>query len=376
MRLRDLGLSVGAYETGPANSITDVPGVRVGHSTVIHGDGPLIIGTGPARTGVTVVTTGREGDAWVSPLYAGSSTLNGTGEWTGLAHINETGHLLGPVFMTNSHSVGTVRDAVIRRESRARNDQFPCLPVVGETFDGTLNDIAGLHVRPEHVDEALDTAGTHVAEGGVGGGTGMIAFGFKSGIGTSSRVVDIAGEQFTVGVIVQSNHSSRAQLVVGGVPVGQLIGPDVVPLPGESFDREERSKNSLLVVLATDAPLLPHQLNRIARRATLGVAVTGGTAHVMSGEFALAFSTANASAFGTVFDDAHITSSLSAVSEYGLIPLFDTAVEATAEAILNALVAAETMTGRDGNTAHALTAPLLLDAIETHHREALQRVQR
>ena len=358
MRLRDLGISIGRYPAGSRNSISDVSGVRVGHSTVVHGEGDLKIGEGPARTGVTVVVP-HSGDTWTEPRFAGWFSLNATGEWTGLHFVGETGVLYGNIYTTNSHSIGTVRDAVIASESRRRNDPFMVLPVVGETFDGMLNDIAGLHVRPEHVDAALAEASSEVAEGNVGGGTGMICHGFKGGIGTSSRTFDTAGGSYTVGTLVQANHGSRAGLLVNGVPVGRLVGPDVVPLPVP----ENGEKNSILIVVATDAPLLPHQCTRVAHRATLGIALNGGTGHSMSGDFALAFSTAGQGAKG--FDRATpvMARDIAALSNSALDPLFDAVVEATQEAILNALLAAETMVGRDGITAHALDPELLLRAM-------------
>ena len=371
MRLRDLNVVIGEANPGRRNAISDVPGVLVGHSTLISGTGSLSIGRGPVRTGVTAVVPPQP-DPWDSPLFAGSHVLNGTGEVTGLHYVNETGLLYGPVFLTNSHSIGSVRDAVIRRESRLRGDPFPRLPVVAETYDGLLNDIAGMHVGDQHVHEALDRASPEVEEGCVGGGTGMIAFGFKSGIGTSSRVVEIAGQTYHVGVLVQPNNGSRRQLSVHGIPVGRLVSPEVVPLPAESFDRDDGpSRNSIQVILATDIPLLPHQLDRVAQRATLGVAGTGATAHQLSGDFALAFSTANAGAMTSDFDGSHVHSRIHAASNAALNPAFDAAVEATTEAIVNALLAAKTMTGVNGHTAHALSSERLLAAISEHGRELL-----
>jgi D-aminopeptidase len=367
MRLRDLGITVGRFRTGQRNSIADVDGVTVGHSTVIHGDGELRIGTGPARTGVTVIVP-HGGDTWTEPRFAGWFMLNGVGEWTGLHFIAETGSLYGNVYTTNSHSIGTVRDAIIASESSRRNDEFMVLPVVGETFDGGLNDIAGLHVRAEHVDEATRTASTEVAEGNVGGGTGMICHGFKGGIGTSSRVVETAGSSYTVGVIVQANHGERDGFQVNGVPVGSIIGRDVVPDPWEPQTSQLLGeKNSILITVATDAPLLPNQCTRLAHRATLGIAMNGGTGHYTSGDFALAFSTVDQGVAAFDLGAPKVISGLTCLSNSSLDPLFDSVVECTQEAIVNALVAAETMVGRDGVTAYGLD-PALLRKVVSEYR--------
>jgi D-aminopeptidase len=366
-RLRDLGFRLGRLPTGRLNSITDVDGVTVGHSTIIEGDGPLEIGRGPVRTGVTAVVP-HAGDVWEEPLYAASHTLNGTGEWTGLQVIEETGLLYGPIFLTNSHSIGTVRDAIIKRESRLRNDSFMALPVVGETFDGFLNDIAGLHVTARHVEEALEHASDVVLEGNVGGGTGMVSHDFKGGAGTASRIATTAGRSVTVGVQVQANHGERDDLIIDGAPVGEMIG-DKVELP---FDRAEepnsvREKNSLLVVIAVDAPLLPHQLRRVAQRATLGIARSGTTAEPNSGEFSLAFSTVQ-QAGAVASETPRTVTNLTTLSDSALAPIFVAAAEATHEAILNAMMAAETMTGRDGNVAPALSAQMVVDTVLEFHR--------
>jgi D-aminopeptidase len=367
MRLRDLGIKVGRLPVGPRNSITDVDGVTVGHSTVIHGDGPLHIGKGPARTGVTVVLP-HGGDTWTEPRFAGWFTLNGTGEWTGLHFIAETGTLYGNIYTTNSHSIGTVRDAIISSESARRNDEFMVLPVVGETFDGELNDIAGLHVRPEHVGEATRTASVDVAEGGVGGGTGMICHGFKGGIGTSSRIVETAGSSYTIGVMVQANHGEREGFQVNGVPVGALIGKDEIPEPWETRVSQANSeKNSILIVVATDAPLLASQCTRLAHRATLGIAMNGGTGHTVSGDFALAFSTCDQGLAAFDLGSPSVFQNLKCLSNSSLDPVFDAVVECTQEAILNALVAADTMVGRDGVTAHGLD-PERLRKVVTEYR--------
>jgi D-aminopeptidase len=275
MRARDLGIRIGLLEPGPLNAISDVAGVRVGHTTLISGDGDLAVGVGPVRTGVTVVAP-HEGDPFSEAVYAGAHRLNGNGELTGLEWIREAGLLSSPIAITNTHSVGVVRDAIVTAASRSANaaESAWSLPVVGETWDGWLNDIDGQHVRPEHLFGALDAAsGGPVVEGNVGGGTGMICHRFKGGIGTSSRRLPAEEGSFTVGALVQANYGRRERLAIDGVPVGREIGLDEVP-----SDREEMAASpadadagSIIVVLATDAPLLPHQCERLAQRAGLGV---------------------------------------------------------------------------------------------------------
>ncbi|MEU9886345.1 P1 family peptidase [Sphaerisporangium sp. NPDC051011] len=362
--MRDLGIGIGRYPTGPRNSITDVAGVRVGHSTIIRGDaGPLRVGEGPVRTGVTAVIP-HPGDTWERPCFAGFFALNGSGEWTGMHFVREAGTLYGPIMTTNSHSVGTVRDAVVAIESRRRG-VLERLPVVGETWDGMLNDIGGLHVREEHVAHALDTASEVVAEGSVGGGTGMVCHGFKGGIGTSSRVVEQPAGTYTLGVMVQANHGGREEFEVAGVPVGEMIPLSEVPLgvPG-SQDRGPRDphKNSILIIVATDAPLLPSQCERIAHRATLGVARNGAYGHHLSGDLALAFSTAQHPREGFDFGASEVES-LRVLPNSALSPLLAAAMECTQEAILNALVAAETMEGADGFRAFGLDASRLQECV-------------
>jgi D-aminopeptidase len=347
MRAREVaGLSLRG-RPGPLNAITDVEGVRVGHATIVRGD--------DVRTGVTVIEPGAV-PAWRSPLFAGCHTLNGNGELTGLEWLRESGTLTSTIGLTNTHSVGVVRDALVRAQARERDphELWWSMPVVGETWDGLLNDVAGQHVTSEHVDEALAAArGGPVPEGNVGGGTGMICHGFKGGIGTASRVID---EGFTVGVLVQANHGRRERLVVGGVAVGERVS---APLP----DGPEGG-GSIVVVVATDAPLLPHQCDRLAQRAGLGIARLGAGGEHFSGDLFLAFATGNgglpASDYGSspplkvpleMLTDGHIT------------PLFDAVADATEEAILNALLAAETMTGKGGFTVHALEAVALADAL-------------
>jgi D-aminopeptidase len=350
VRLRDLGIAVGDGDAGPLNAITDVPGVRVGHTTIIEGDGPLITGKGPIRTGVSVIVPhehiGRE------PLFAGAHRLNGNGELTGLEWIRESGMLTTPIALTNTHSVGVVRDALIAAEVKDRNpeDVFWSLPVVGETWDGRLNDINGMHVKPEHVQEALTKAQAgEVEEGNVGGGTGMVCHGFKGGIGTSSRVTPQGEGGYVVGVLVQANHGRRHRLRVNGIPVGEQIAETEVPLP-----TQQQSAGSIIVVIGTDAPLLPNQCERLAQRAGLGVARTGGVGEHSSGDLFICFSTGNAGRLHSYKEDESQLINLTMLSNNLINGLFDAVIDATEEAILNALLQAETMTGRDGVTAHKL----------------------
>ena len=292
MRARELGIVIGRGRPGPANAITDVDGVQVGHTTLIRGDGPLVVGTGPVRTGVTVVLPHEGiGD---EPVFAGCHRLNGNGELTGLEWIRECGMLTTPVAITNTHSVGVVRDALIAAAIRGQGSAEISwsLPVVGETWDGMLNDANGMHVLPEHVDQALALASSGpVAEGNVGGGTGMVCHEFKGGIGNASRVLPEASGAFTVGVLVQANYGARERLQVNGVPVGDSIPRSEVPSP---YDKPEASEaGSIIVVVATDAPLLPTQCGRLAQRAGLGIARMGGVGANSSGDLFLSFSTAN-----------------------------------------------------------------------------------
>jgi D-aminopeptidase len=325
VRARDLGIAIGEGTPGPLNAITDVAGVRVGHTTLIEGE--------DVRTGVTIVVP-PEG-----MHFAGSHCLNGNGELTGLAWVEESGLLTTPVGLTNTYSVGVVRDALVAAVAVASDSPWH-LPVVGETWDGLLNDIDGFHVRSEHVFEALDSASDGaVAEGNVGGGTGMVCHGFKGGIGTASRVAD----GYTVGVLVQANHGRRPRLQVDGVPVGRALGPDRIPLPPRP-----PAGGSIIVLAATDAPLLPHQCRRLAQRAALGVARTGGAGENSSGDFALAFATGNPG-----LADGGETISVAMLANERIDGLFYAAIEATEEAIVNALLAAETMTSKAG-TVHRL----------------------
>jgi len=375
VRARDLGIVIGEGRPGPMNAITDVPGVRVGHTTLISGDGPLVVGEGPVRTGVTVIVP-HDGDVWSEPVFAGSHTLNGNGELTGLEWIREAGLLAGAIGITNTHSVGTVRDALVHAavNSRPTGALFWALPVVGETWDGRLNDIGGQHVRPEHVNAALASAASGpVPEGNVGGGTGMICHEFKGGIGTASRRLpdDLGG--WTVGVLVQANYGRRSLLRIDGVPVGEEIPIDEVPSPNSRVRRGiaelPPGSGSIIGIVATDAPLLPHQCARLAHRAALGVARTGGIGSTSSGDLFLAFATGNrgmSAAEAPPIGDGVM--SLRGLVDPALDPLFEATVEATEEAIVNALVAAETMTGRDGYTAHRLPHDRLVEVMRRHGR--------
>jgi D-aminopeptidase len=384
VRARDLGIVIGRGRPGPRNAITDVAGVRVGHATLIRGEGPLVVGEGPVRTGVTMIVP-HDGDIWTEPVYAGSHRLNGNGELTGLEWIREAGHLTGPVGITNTHSVGVVRDGIIRNAVRQLpfGTSYWALPVVGETWDGLLNDIDGFHVGADHVDEALAAAtDREVAEGGVGGGTGMVCHEFKGGIGTASRVVDAASGGFTVGVLVQANYGRRDWLRVDGVPVGEAIPTDEIPSPYGPGDEDTPvattigrppapGSGSIIVIVGTDAPLLPHQCERLAQRAGLGIARMGGTGAHSSGDLFLCFATGNRSLPRTSYRaDPRVTADIRVLNDFAIGALFDATIEATEEAILNALVAADTMTGRDGITAHRLPHDRLVETMARFGRPA------
>ncbi|BFU43309.1 P1 family peptidase [Krasilnikovia sp. MM14-A1004] len=354
MRARDLGPGPGWGPPGHANAITDVPGVRVGHTTLIAEPG--------VRTGVTVLLP-RPAKIFHHPVFAGCHRLNGNGELTGLEWIRETGLLSTPIALTNTHSVGVVRDALVawEIEQRGPDAEFWSLPVVGETWDGRLNDINGQHVRPEHVLAALAGARPgRVVEGNVGGGTGTICHGFKAGIGTASRVVTDEHGSFVLGVLVQANHGSRARFTVGGIPVGELVGPDVVPLPGPGARPE--GAGSIIGVIATDAPLLPHQCARLARRAPLGLARLGAVGEHHSGDLFLAFATGNAGLTGD-HDRGPSEHRIRMLADSRITALFSAVVDATEEAVLNAMLAARTMTGRAGVVAHALPPAVLTEAL-------------
>ncbi len=373
MRARDLGISIGLLSPGPLNAITDVAGVRVGHATIIEGAaGPLQVGRGPVRTGVTAIVP-VEGDPFREGVFAGAHRLNGNGELTGLEWIREAGLLAGPVAITNTHSVGVVRDAIVAAAARssAGTESAWSLPVVGETWDGWLNDIDGQHVRPEHLDAALEGAtGGAVTEGNVGGGTGMICHRFKGGIGSASRRLEPEEGGFTVGALVQANYGRRERLAIDGVPVGREIGFDEVPSDRESLaaNPSDADAGSIIVLLATDAPLLPHQCERLAQRAGLGVARSGGAGEHSSGDLFIAFATGNRGlATGDRTAGRAFTRGLRALDDAWISPLFWAAIEATEEAIVNALVAAETMSGADGHVAHRLPHDRLVE-VWRHHR--------
>jgi D-aminopeptidase len=364
-RARDLGIVIGEHRTGPHNAITDVSGVRVGHVTLVRGHGPLVRGRGPVRTGVTLVEP--RPDVVRSPVFAGFHRLNGNGEMTGVHWIQESGLLTTPIGITNTHSVGVVRDAIVGRLAarRSARDRSWLLPVVAETWDGVLNDIDGQHVTADDVDRAFDAlAAGPVAEGAVGGGTGMVCHEFKSGIGTSSRVVDVGRHAYTVGVLVQANYGRRSRLRIGGVPVGERIGYDAVPSPVRG-SRTPAGAGSVIVLVAADAPLLPHQCTRLAQRAALAIGRLGGTAENGSGDLLLAFATGNdgLAPGGPPQADDPVERTVRTVPDTALDPLFDATIDATEEAVVNSLVAATTTVGRDGLTAHALDHDLLRAAL-------------
>ena len=367
MRARELGIRVGDLSPGVRGAITDVEGVRVGHSTIVRGVGPLVVGEGPVRTGVTVVCP-REGLARDEPIFAGSHRFNGNGEMTGLEWIREAGVLATPVAITNTHSVGIVRDALVRAEIKARTDEeeYWCLPVVAETYDGTLNDINGQHVTADHVFEALDSASIGpVEEGSVGGGTGMICHEFKGGIGTASRQLPEEQGGWTVGSLVQANYGSRSMLRVDGLPVGRVLGTEIIPSPFEDeAETQPAGTGSIIVVLATDAPLLPTQCDRLAMRASIGLGRMGGGLDDRSGDIFFAFATGNRGIPRAGGSEPPATVPLKMVTNDYMTPLFHAAAEATEEAILNALLAAGDMRGRDGILAYGLTPELLLGALE------------
>lgn len=353
LRARDLGIPFDG-SPGPLNAITDVHGVEVGHTTLISGDEKSTVGKGPVRTGVTaILPRGKESH---SRVFAAWFPLNGDGEMTGTTWIEESGLLEGPIMLTNTHSVGVVRDSVIEWQVKnGHADQPWRLPVVAETYDGFLNEINGFHVGKEHVFEALHKATSGpVAEGNVGGGTGMICYEFKGGIGTASRTVDGNDRAFIVGVLVQANHGLRKQLRIAGVPVCTDMTENLV---------WSREAGSIIIVVATDAPLLPHQLKRVARRATLGLARTGSTGSNSSGDIFLAFSTANP-------DVAKSTgiAPLAMLPNELIDPFFDATVQATEEAIINALVAAETMSGIDDHKVISIPHDRLRQDLKRHGR--------
>ncbi len=357
-RARDLGIPFDGAP-GPLNAITDVKGVEVGHTTLISGDSSSPVGVGPVRTGVTaILPRGKDSN---DPVFAGWFTENGNGEMTGTTWVEESGFLEGPVMITNTHSVGIVRDAVIawrlKHGGTDKEGYAWSLPVVAETWDGYLNDINGFHVKPEDAFHALDSAHSGaVEEGNVGGGTGMICNEFKGGIGTASRVLDAKYGGYTVGVLVQCNYGQRDQLRIAGVPVGrEITGPKV-------WDDDV---GSIIVVVATDAPLIPTQLKRVAKRVTLGLGRDGSYSGDGSGDIFIAFSTADPGA-----------ASSRGVRQVGMLandqinPIFLATVQATEEAVINAMIAAETMTGIEGHTVIALPHDRLLEVLKKYNRIA------
>lgn len=366
-RARELGIVIGQYQPGRYNAITDVDGVHVGHATHISGTGERTAGAGPVRTGVTVVVPGQE--PWKRPLFAAPHRLNGNGELTGLEWVRESGMLTSYIGLTNTHSVGVVRDALVAHEASQRepNEPFFALPVVGETWDGVLNDINGFHVQQQDVFSAIaSAAGGPVEEGNVGGGTGMICHGFKGGIGTSSRVTSEAGGGYTVGVLVQANYGTRSRFLVNGVPIGGLIGPEEVPTP-QAPQALVPGSGSIIIVVATDAPLIPTQCARLAQRAGLGMARTGGAGENGSGDIFLCFSTGNDDIpAGFSPEDERVAARISMLANRHINELFYATIEATEEAILNAMLAAETMTGAGGVTAHALPGDRLVEHLERY----------
>jgi D-aminopeptidase len=379
-RARDLGLPIGGT-AGSLDAITDVAGVEVGHTTLISGSGKLVVGKGPVRTGVTVIHP--RGKSSTDPVFGAWFTLNGNGEMTGTTWLQESGVLEGPIAITNTHSVGVVRDAILQWQVGKPGMQPWGLPVVAETYDGGLNDINGFHVRPEHVISALESAkGGPVVEGAVGGGTGMICHGFKGGIGTASRKLPPEQGGYTVGVLVQCNYGARRDLRIAGVPVGEEIqdlqaciaSRDAAAAPSGPGQRracdspaaparDDDGAGSIIVVVATDAPLLPHQLKRIATRVSLGVGRTGGWGSNPSGDIFVAFSTANAGAAG-----AADTVSVRMLANARISPLFTATVQATEEAIVNAMLAADTMTGANDLRVYALPVDRLKTIMKKYGR--------
>ena len=370
VRARDLNVVVGTLPPGRLNAITDVAGVLVGHATILKGEGALKVGEGPVRTGVTAVLPRK--DIWFNGVYAATHTLNGDGEMTGTHWIRDRETLMHPVLITNTGSVGTVHEAEIAyMNERHPTRDWAFLPVVAETWDGTLNDVRGQHVKKNHVFSAIDEARDGiVAEGNVGGGTGMVCYSFKGGIGTSSRQVPESAGRYTVGVLVQANFGRRPELTVAGVPVGREITdllPEVAREAGPAGNINLDHEGSVIVVVATDAPLSSRQLERLASRAALGLARTGSTSGNSSGDIFITFSTANTVPQSTPSPTLSATF-ISPESTATLNPLFQAVVEATEESVLNALMKADTMTGINGNRVHALPYDRLRAAMAKYGR--------
>ena len=365
IRARDLGIPFDG-NPGKYNSITDVEGILVGHETIIEGDGNLIVGRGPVRTGVTsILPRGMNYD----PVFAGWYSLNGNGEMTGTTWVEESGFLEGPIMITNTHSVGVVRDAVIEWSYKNKffktlyniKDLFWTLPVVAETYDGSLNDINGFHVKKEHAFNALNNAkGGIVGEGNVGGGTGMTCHGFKGGIGTSSRKIVLKEKEYTLGVLVQANYGNRNELTIAGVPVGKEI-KDL--RPKITFGEKQEGLGSIIVIVATDAPFLPNQLKRLARRVPVGISRVGGFGSNGSGDIFITFSTANPGAF-----NREEIGNINFLPNDLMNPFLNATGQATEEAIINALISAETMRGINNNTVYKLPHDRLKDILKKYNR--------
>ena len=366
-RARDLGIPF-TGETGTYNAITDVQGVEVGYSTIHSGDVKHSVGEGPVRTGVTAIFPRGKAKKF-SPVYANWYSLNGNGEMTGTTWVTESGFLETPIMITNTNSVGVVRDAVLKwyvdTDWYSGEDWWYTYPVVGETYDGFLNDIYGFHVKEEHVREAIDNAsGGQIAEGNVGGGNGMMCLGFKGGTGTSSRVITVNDSTFTVGALVQANFGAKRNLSIAGIPVGLELRDTLNYIyNGPPQSRRQEGDGSIIVIVATDVPLLPHQLKRIAQRIPLGVGIVGGRGSNGSGDIFLAFSTANEDAFNR--DEA---TTVKTMSNDLLMPVFEGTVQVVEEAIINAMVAAKTMEGINGNTAYALPHDVLQELLRKYNR--------
>ena len=362
-RARDIGIPFNGI-TGKFNAITDVKGVEVGYSTIISGQGKNIRGKGPVRTGVTaILPRGRNNN----PVFANWYSLNGNGEMTGTTWITESGFLETPIMITNTNSVGVVRDAVLKwfvKTGWYKEDYWYTYPVVAETYDGDMNDIYGFHVKESNAYEALDSAKSgNVKEGNIGGGTGMMCLGFKGGTGTSSRVVKIKDSTYTVGVLVQSNFGAKRQLTIAGVAIGEELKDTLnYEIKGPPSYKQD-GDGSIIVVVATDAPLLPHQLKRIATRVSLGIGQVGGRGNNGSGDIFIAFSTANP----TAFQRDSITK-LDELPNDLMNPLFEATVQAVEESIINAMIAAETMEGINGNKAYGLPHNLVIDLLRKYNR--------
>ena len=366
-RARDLGIPfVGT--PGVFNAITDVQGVEVGYSTIISGKGNNTVGNGPVRTGVTAIFPRGKAKKF-SPVYANWYSLNGNGEMTGTTWVTESGFLETPIMITNTNSVGVVRDAVLKwyvdTDWYSGEDWWYTYPVVAETYDGFLNDIYGFHVKEKHVLEAIENSSSgQIAEENIGGGTGMMCLGFKGGTGTSSRVLKIKDSSYTVGAIVQSNFGAKRNLSIAGVPVGIELKDTLNSVfNGPPKSRRQEGDGSIIVIVATDVPLLPHQLKRIAQRIPLGIGIVGGRGSNGSGDIFLAFSTANEGAFNR--DDI---ASITSMPNDLLMPVFEATVQVVEEAIINAMIAAETMEGINGNTSYAIPHDVLLETLQKYNR--------